>query len=80
MMMKRDYGSWRRCGAANASAVAHADDDESVPLTAQQLSSQRTVLGVIAGIVVLAIGFYLFRRWQTIRSGNTIDGGYGKDD
>jgi hypothetical protein len=59
--------------------IARADEDENIPLSPQQLSAQRTVLGAIAALVVVGIGFYLFRRWQTLRSGNTVDGGY-KDD
>jgi predicted secreted protein len=60
--------------------IARADDDENVPLSPQQLAAQRTVLGVIGAIVLLLVGFYLFRRWQTVHSGNIIEGGYGDDD
>ena len=60
--------------------IARADSDENVPLSPQQLAGQRAVLGVIAGLILIANGFYFFRRWQTIRSGNTIEGGYGDDE
>jgi len=60
--------------------IAHADDEDARPLSPEQLSAQRTALGVIGTLIIAAIGFYFFRRWQTVRSGNTIEGGYRDDE
>lgn len=60
--------------------VAHADEDDNVPLSQDTLRAQRITFGVIGALVVAGIVFYLFRRWQTIKSGNSVDGSYRDDD
>jgi hypothetical protein len=54
---------------------AQGDQDEKpVPLTPEAKAAQLTVFGVIGLIVCLGIAWYFIRRWQILRSGNTVHG------
>ncbi len=55
--------------------LARADEDSKpTPLPEPALAAQRLTLGAIALVVIAGIGFYYFRRWQTIKGGNTVYG------
>lgn len=54
--------------------AAFAHDEAPQPLPEETLAAQRLSLGAIAAVVLVGVGFYLFRRWQTVRGGNTVYG------
>ena len=55
--------------------IAHAqhDEDKPVPLDPQTAAAQNRTLGIITLMVVLAIAWYYFRRWQIIRAASHDD-------
>ncbi len=61
-----------------ASAMAH-DDDAPQPMDAHSKAIQMWTWSIAGIVVVLAVGFYWFRRWQTTHSGNVVHG-YERDD
>lgn len=59
---------------APIAALAQGKDEDARPMPPEALQFQRSALGVIALVVLAAVGFYYFRRWQTVRSGRSVDG------
>jgi LPXTG-motif cell wall-anchored protein len=50
------------------------DDDKPTPIDPKTAAQQNLTLGIIFGLVILAIAWYYLRRWQIIRSGNQVHG------
>lgn len=65
---------WTLCLLALPLVVRADDDEKPVPLDPQTKAAQNWVFGIIALIVVLALGWYWWRRRQIIRSGRSVDG------
>lgn len=63
----------------SASAWAR-DEDENMPLSEQDKAHQLTAFAIIGVIVLLGVGFYYFRRWQTLHSGNVVHGNEQDED
>ncbi len=49
------------------------DEDKPVPLDPATAAAQNRILGIIALLIVLPIGWYYFRRWQIIRAASRPD-------
>ena len=53
---------------------AAPDEDANMPLDARAKADQLWTFGIIGVLVVLGVGFYYFRRWQTLHAGNVVHG------
>ncbi|HEV2472945.1 MAG TPA: hypothetical protein VGS41_09790 [Chthonomonadales bacterium] len=51
-----------------------AQDEENQPMDPTAKAEQLWMFGIIAGLLLLFLLWYLIRRWQTIRSGRVIEG------
>jgi membrane protease YdiL (CAAX protease family) len=50
------------------------DDDKPIPIDPKVAAAQNWTIGIIFGLVCLAIVWYYLRRWQIMRSGNQVHG------
>lgn len=51
-------------------AFAQDADEKPVPIDPATAAAQNRILGIILLIVLVGVGFYLFRRWQASHSGS----------
>src|SRR5579862_2784807 len=46
----------------------HDDDEKPTPIDPKTAAAQNQIIGVIILLIVLALGWYWFRRWQIVRA------------